>query len=261
MYFVRKKGIISATECWFSVPKELPHNTPKIRLFYDLTTPYVLKKGEYLLESRGEESGTLLTDLTQAESDLLGVCDSTTRYEIRRAFKDGVECKYFSSEAILEGSSVIDQFETEYSQMHKDKGMMHTSAKPYLQQLAWAKALTITTASIDDQVVAYHTYVQGDGVARLLHSVSTFREVKSNSDRNAIARANRLLHYKDMLLFKREGYRIYDWGGYSEREDVASISSFKKGFGGKLAPSYYAKTTTSRVLQLCFRVYRKVLKF
>jgi CelD/BcsL family acetyltransferase involved in cellulose biosynthesis len=56
-----------------------------------------------------------------------------------------------------------------------------------------------------------------------------------NVDRALLGRANRWLHWRDMLHFKQMDLRCYDWGGVFEDESnpkKAGINTFKREFGG-----------------------------
>ena len=60
-------------------------------------------------------------------------------------------------------------------------------------------------------------------------------------DRALVGRANRWLHWQDMLRFKRMGMKRYDWGGLFEDESVperAGLNRFKKDFGGQPVRTY-----------------------
>jgi hypothetical protein len=60
-------------------------------------------------------------------------------------------------------------------------------------------------------------------------------------ERSAIGRANRLLHWHDMLFFKNQEVSTYDFGGwYEKKEDPArlNINKFKESFGGEIVKTY-----------------------
>jgi lipid II:glycine glycyltransferase (peptidoglycan interpeptide bridge formation enzyme) len=91
-----------------------------------------------------------------------------------------------------------------------------------------------------------HAYVVSDNTARLYQSSSLFRNSQSGDYKNLVARANRLLHWEDMLYFKRlDGIRWYDFGGWyggaassqSYREQLL-IDQFKESFGGENKREY-----------------------
>ena len=98
-----------------------------------------------------------------------------------------------------------------------------------------------SAAAFDGQEqVVMHSYIvdREASRARLLHSASLFRNVDDSKERNAIGRANRLLHFKAMMLFAEQGFDCYDFGGYAmdtEDRDLVSINRFKDEFGGELA--------------------------
>jgi lipid II:glycine glycyltransferase (peptidoglycan interpeptide bridge formation enzyme) len=49
-----------------------------------------------------------------------------------------------------------------------------------------------------------------------------------------------MLHWKDILEFKKKGYSIYDFGGLALKDDpvLANIDRFKKSFGGTIVQEY-----------------------
>ena len=97
--------------------------------------------------------------------------------------------------------------------------------------------LLITMACHENVTLVMHSYVldNEDKKARLLHSASDFRSMPSADDRALVGRANRFLHYNDMLHLKNCGFSVYDFGGIevdAESTEKTQISSFKLGFGG-----------------------------
>lgn len=74
----------------------------------------------------------------------------------------------------------------------------------------------------------------------LLYSASLFRTSDHATDRAAAGRANRFLHWHDMLHFKMSGCATYDPGGidvFGRSWETARIASFKRGFGGFVRPT------------------------
>jgi lipid II:glycine glycyltransferase (peptidoglycan interpeptide bridge formation enzyme) len=74
-----------------------------------------------------------------------------------------------------------------------------------------------------------------------MQSASLFREADEVSYRNMIGRANRLLHWEDILYFKDQGYEIYDLGGVTlnqSNKEGQAIARFKECFGGSLVKEY-----------------------
>ena len=52
-----------------------------------------------------------------------------------------------------------------------------------------------------------------------------------------MGRANRFLHLEAIKLFKKDGYSLYDLGGYAKNTTdpvMIGINKFKDSFGGRL---------------------------
>lgn len=181
---------------------------------------------------------TLLSDLREDEETILSHYSKNCRYEVRRAPKEGVVCvakcgKEITEQDILAFTDFFEQFWASkgisYNEKEKCRAMM--------RQYAAAGAMALTTASIGDKLLVYHTYILDKRRVRLYQSASQFRTDESITT-NIIGFANRYLHYQDMLFFKNKGKEQYDWGGAGRTEDVESITKFKESFGGKPAIFY-----------------------
>ena len=133
---------------------------------------------------------------------------------------------------------LLEQFYSMYNQMYSEKGMSgiyvnHKEIEAYIEY----GSLFLTCAYVDEKPVVFHSYIGNDNRVRLLHSCSEFRNL-DNARRNAIGRANKYLHWEDMLYFKSLGTRAYDWGGVTSFENLNGIDKFKMAFGGT-PHSYY----------------------
>jgi lipid II:glycine glycyltransferase (peptidoglycan interpeptide bridge formation enzyme) len=91
-----------------------------------------------------------------------------------------------------------------------------------------------------DDVLVWHAYMTCGNTVALLSSASHYRAMSSN-ERALIGRANRWLHWGDILGFKQMGLECFDWGGLFEDESVpehAGINNFKYEFGGRRERTY-----------------------
>lgn len=181
---------------------------------------------------------TLLTDLTESEEEIMNRISKNTRYKIRRAEKENVKTIFYEKEALTEKE--ISAFCTFFEEFWKSKGVafsdieeLHREIKDYAAQ----NAFVISAALIEDKPCVYHTYVVDNETARLYNSASLYR-TEDAASHNLIGMANRYLHREDMFHFKKEGLKTYDWGGAGTGEEVASITEFKKSFGGSPAVFY-----------------------
>ena len=244
MFFIEKKKTVKIINVWFD---SIPENSIKknaIYTFNDLREPLILDSS-YIISRRNAE--TLISDLRAGEEELLSICKSNVRNEIRRSKREGVICHFYSSEIIARNKDIIMSFQKAYDEMHESKKMKKVNVVKTLDALLCEGNLFITTATINDIAVAIHVYIVDKTISRLLYSVSIFRN--SNLPAASIGRANRFLHYCDMIHFKNLGITIYDWGGFSKglNYSTKNIDSFKAGFGGTIAPSYYYTVTRNKV--------------
>lgn len=184
------------------------------------------------LGSKCEEFITVENDLTKSEEEILAGISKNGRYEIRRAERENVttELKYYDDltyEAIVEFVNFFVEF-------WKSKGVDYIYSKSLLQELEAYRnvgALAIGTAKINGNVCVYHTYIVDDFQVRLLHSASLYR-ITEDVPKSILGMANRLLHKDEMITFKQNGKKVYDWGGAGTDPEVAGITEFKKSFGG-----------------------------
>lgn len=232
MDFIRKKWGIPIRDIWFNYS----HNTKSFSLFniaYNLYNPL----SEKCFICKRWESQTFISDISVASEEMMKNFKSKVRNEIRRAVREGITTKWFEPQEMLEGE-IIDAFDKAYLKMYQDKGQNANSIASRLRGIAKARRLGVSVAYLSDgTIAAYHSYVIGDRTARLLHSVSCFREEADK--RKMIGWANRLLHYNDMCTLKKSGINFYDWGGLSREKHLENITRFKEEFGGIEKTVYY----------------------
>jgi hypothetical protein len=179
---------------------------------------------------------TLLIDLTQEPDALLAGMSKTTRNEVRRAAKDNL---VFEFNAHPDNGWLSDFFEF-YAEFAHLKGLPDLN-RARLLGMRESQALILTRINqADGATLVWHCYVHVNGWARLIHSASLFRAT-DKAQQAVISRANRHLHWLDMLRFRETGFSTYDFGGwYSGQDDEAklNINRFKEGFGGSVAAQF-----------------------
>lgn len=183
---------------------------------------------------------TIIFDLTQSSKQLLSQMNRTTAKEIRRAQeKDNFRCSITTSPTDNE----IDNFLTFYSMNSQNKDHSTIDAER-LHILNRSNLLGLSKVQLVDGTILVwrcnicHAF---QGRVRGMYGASNHQSVDQQSIRNLIGRANRLLHYKEMLFFKENKYLIYDFGGwYAGMEDAKrlQINKFKEGFGGRIVYGY-----------------------
>ena len=180
-----------------------------------------------------------ITDLTGTEEELFAALGSTLRYKIKRAEREGTEVSFFSGE---EAACRLPAFAEIFENMYEQKGNREELPIEEMKTYALAGKLLVSIASIGGKAAVYHSYVCDDKHCRLTFTCSEFRAALTKEEKQAFARANELLHWKDITYFKGRGLFSYDWGGLTSPEDPNGIDRFKLGFGCKII-EYYNKNT------------------
>jgi len=170
---------------------------------------------------------TKLIDLQQTEDQLLAGFRGNTRYEINRAGREGISATVGTD---------MDQFRSFYDQFCKIKNRPPSTLRG---MTGYWPHLVVTIAGHRGEPLVMHSYLADPqtGRACFLHSASHYRAAEDAAVRNLAGRANRYLHFQDMLLLKRRGFAIYDLGGYAVQStdpELLKINQFKDSFGGDL---------------------------
>jgi hypothetical protein len=181
---------------------------------------------------------SLVNDLTASDGEIFAKIGKTCRYKIKRAeTKDLATCSYDPDPSVAE----VDMFLDFYALFARQKGLPPINRRQFLA-VAKAGRLRLSRSELQGAVVVRHAYIVSNAIARLLYSASLFRS-SDQEVRSAIGRANRLLHWRDLLAFKQEGLRVFDWGGIFADEtsaDRKGINNFKREFGGDPATYFEA---------------------
>lgn len=197
----------------------------------------ILKKNQF--EQSGSNATlfhTLLIDLNQNEDTIFENFEKNTRYEINRAKK-----KDQISILNIDPEKNASLFFDIYDQFAETKNLPFLDKKE-INQLIKKKMFIIRMAYSNDEIpLVCHTYIIANGRARLSHSVSLFRDEEAHVDKNLVGRANRFLHWEDILYFKNTGFKTYDLGGIDTNEnntETQSINKFKQSFGGQIVQEF-----------------------
>lgn len=205
--------------------------------------------------ARCSDFHTIHIDLTRDAQALFADVSKTCRYKIRRSEREDLKEEAWMSAR----GALVDHFIAFFDRFATGKGRPPAPAER-LHTLAEAGALDLSTVSRGDDALVWHAYLRAGNRARLLHSASLFREHSDTATRNLIGRANRCLHWHDLLRFKEAGIPLFDFGGwYSGRddEDLLRINAFKEEFGGRVVPEFHCAVPTSargRMVLLARRV-------
>jgi hypothetical protein len=234
-------------EVWFD--EEVPVNPGVDVLLYK-------QRPQPIAEHPASAFITLVSDLSGAEASLMAAFGSTNRYKIKRAdTKDALEAEFFV-EPRPELATFCDFYDA-FAQLKK----LEPSYRRGLMAAAQAGQLVLTSARRDGVRLVWHAYILQGTTAALLYSASHFRD-RPSGDRAALGRANRWLHWRDMLSLRKAGALHYDWGGLFEDETVAEhagINEFKYNFGGRREVTYNCSVGMT-IKGRCFLSVQKMLQ-
>jgi hypothetical protein len=178
---------------------------------------------------------TMVTDLSLPDDAITEKFGKDCRYKIRRAdSKDGLRMEFITDPAsrLTDFCAFYDAFAAQKSLWTCDHQWLHAACN--------AGQLVLTSASRNDEPLVWHAYLTSGTAAWLQYTGSCYRD-RDNDYRALVGRANRWLHWREMLQFKAMGIKRYDWGGLFEDESIpenAGINRFKKDFGGQPVRTY-----------------------
>ena len=181
---------------------------------------------------------SLITDLSLGEDQLFQMLDKNCRYEVRRAQRDAIHTYAYDSDFLKANSKDLNNFIEAYNEFAASKSLGRCNSfaiRSYIEK----DMFILTIAKQEECPLVYHAYISTTERVRLWYSASLFRSETDQKARANIGRANRLLHWQDLLYFKERGIREYDWGGYSDAEETRNITIFKRQFGGTPETSYH----------------------
>lgn len=187
-----------------------------------------------------EEFITLLIDLSKDNEEIFEKYDKDTKYEIRRAKKEGIIFEEFKDK---------DYFLKTYNKMSKNL-KINKITKNRLD--SFGENLIITRALFNNYDIIYHVYIFDEERVRLLYSV---RNITDEVQSKIYGFANRFLHDEDIKFFKSMNKKIYDFGGIGngKSQKTDNIDKFKYSFGGEVSTE---KNSTNFLMRVLF-VIRK----
>lgn len=181
---------------------------------------------------------SLEIDLSAPEEKIWGGFGSSTRNQINRAKRDEIACQC----RLSPNTSELDDFFSFLKRFSTERGF--GMGEPlWMRHYGLQGSIAVSCASAGGNVLVWHSYYRGREFVRQLHSVSLFAEQDSKELRNRIGRANRLLHWADMLEFRKSGIRCFDFGGWyagTTDQKLLRVNSFKEEFGGRKTERYHS---------------------
>lgn len=176
--------------------------------------------------------------LLESEEDIYSRFSRTTKQQIKQSEKnDGLNVDII----IDPDSELIDVFAGFYATSHRYRQHLppcNTGALKTYKQNGILSISMIKDSSGD--VLVYHANIINNNRVRILYSVSKY-VVEDKEAQSLIGRANRFLHWNEMLFYKNYGLEIYDLGGLAlgkKGEALEGVDTFKLRFGGDVVEEY-----------------------
>lgn len=216
--FKKKFLFLNVNENWFQCnPSPLEMILPNAYL-------HVKDRKDKIVPGFSDITYTVENDLAQDHDTIYAGFQKSLRQQIRQAEEAGISCQFHHD---------IDGFVDFFNDFAASKNLPPTSRRRILEMDGF---LQLSYAMHDGQVLVAHSTLvdEKNKIARAFHSAS--KRLDESFDKGLIGKANKVLHYRDMMYFKDKGYSIYDFGGYTENtEDKAlqGINNFKLLFGGQ----------------------------
>lgn len=203
---------------------------------------------------------TSAIDLTAPLEEISAPISKNTRYKIQRAEREGFTPRLVINPTAEEGSLYAHYYDT----FAKHKGLPPCN-RAKLRALSTSSALLLSSiADTEGNLLSAHAYVKDDSVGRvrLLYSASHYRSMDDSGERNKVGRANRLLHWYEILTLKNLGFTLYDLGGIpldSTDQAKNAIARFKLEFGGRLLVEYSGLLPTTLFGKIILPIARRRL--
>ena len=233
MIDIRRKSVL-CREVWFDEPWSA--EGADLVMFYHWSRP---ENPDYVRDVHSLE-----LDLTIDDSELLKGFTASTRNQINRARREAVQFYAW----VDPDEQVLNRFVQFLVEFATERGLGE-GVPLWMRDYAAQGALLLTNAAgADGNALVWHSYYRGGDWVRQLHSVSRFAGEADKEARNAIGRANRFLHWADMIECRRIGVRKFDFGGwYSGDSDqkLLRVNAFKEEFGGRQTLRYHSMLPVS----------------
>ena len=227
-----RKFLVRIADFFFDEPAVLPKGVDVVR-YVQTSRP--------LPGSKPVAFYTVLVDLRKDAQSLLACCRNNTRYEIvRAAERDNLDCCWWRTV----DSTTLKMFCDFFDRSAVIKGQPRVS-RARLRTLARSDVLDLSVARSGGHDLVWHAHLVVKERVRLLESASLFRASDDPEYKKLVGRANRYLHWLDMLHFQAEGVLVYDFGGWTPAATHAEnigINRFKEGFGGHIVQNYTFQT-------------------
>ena len=226
--FVYESRFLTRGEVWFD---EKPDGTRVDWIYHR-------QRSSPLANHRWKTFYTVLVDLRKTPTTLFAVMDDKTARKITQAQENDKlrceRCDARDARIIAETEAMWNKFAAAQKTPPLDR--------PWLDQFRRAGVLDIVAArDPSGNVLVYHLVLLTPNRARQLIAISPFKAIPSTTWRNAVSRANCLLHWHNFQSYSEQGIAHFDFGGwYPGTTDIQllGMNTFKMSFGGVVVKEF-----------------------
>jgi hypothetical protein len=221
-----KRGL-KVNAVWFGkyTPETVENSPGDIVFFHGIDDPGL--KNSLVIPQK-----TLITDLRAPVDDIFAGFSSACRNSIHKAERAGVTASFYNASDIKNSPELLTCFRRDFDEFSRVKGIENLFNESAMTQYIDEGTVLLTKALYEGDAYAQHVYISDGESARLLHSVSNFRN--QTVDKNLAGHANRFLHWQEMQYMKSRGFRTYDLGGLTDEQNPNGVDFFKMGFHGRV---------------------------
>lgn len=221
--------------------------------------PKLTKKNVIVYNYSKVPGGNLFKEITyqinleKDESELLENMTAGNRRKVRRAKKEPyvVIVKDKPTDADLKEFQV---FNNNFVEIKKNKKLDYLQLRRL--KLLRKKGVLIFTKlqNINGEALGYQIHIIDKELVLNLYTC-TAAWIQNRLDlKHQINFANRHLLWENLLFFKSKGYKIYDFGGITE---IDEINKFKEDFGFLRVEAYHGFETKSLIGRILIRLHWK----
>lgn len=223
--YYKKIAFLNIQESWFD-------GTINLKDLFSFKVVYHLKSDRKMFAIK-EITHTLELDLLQEKEKIFSNFSKANRQQVRKAEEDGIT---------IDTNDDIDTFVEFFNDFASKKGTYATSRKSIIEKKDY---LVISFARYKTDIIAAQSYLVDNDRKIVRHYQTANKRFDDNVNKNFVGQANKYLLVNNLLRFKDNGYKIFDFGGFvpnTKDESLMGINNYKLKFGGEIkeCKDYYS---------------------
>lgn len=223
--YYKKNAFLNIQESWFD-------GTITLRDLLSFKVVYHLKSDRKMFAIR-EITHTLELDLQQEKEKIFSNFSKANRQQVRKAEEEGIT---------IEINNDIDTFVDFFNDFAAKKDTYATSRERIIEKKDY---LVLSFARFESKIIAAQSFLVDKDKKIVRHYQTANKRFDDNVNKNFVGQANKYLLVNNLLRFKEEGYKIFDFGGFvpdTKDESLMGINNYKLKFGGEIkeCKDYYS---------------------